>query len=158
MADCDDMLERLLLGRTLDAGDEAHVRACPRCAAERPAVAAVRARLAADPAPAPPPGLSARALQAAAPLLARNARRALWWPLARAVAVALLPLPLILLVDAWALRGLYGLLSAVLPETLSLYLVLNYAGLLALLTALTYGSIPLLAARQVRGRVAVRHG
>jgi hypothetical protein len=37
----------------------------------------------------------------------------------------------------------------VLPEPLSLYLVVNHAALLALLLALTYGSIPLLAARRV---------
>ena len=38
-----------------------------------------------------------------------------------------------------------------LPRPLSFYLVVNYAAVLALLGALTYGAIPLLAERQARG-------
>jgi hypothetical protein len=39
-----------------------------------------------------------------------------------------------------------------------LYLVVNYAAVLALLGALTYGAIPLLAERQARGRHEALHG
>jgi len=74
--------------------------------------------------------------------------------LARVVGAALLPLPAIMLVDAYALCSAYALLSAILPAALSFCLVLNYAVLLALLLALTYGVIPLLAARQLR----LQHG
>jgi hypothetical protein len=45
-----------------------------------------------------------------------------------------------------------------LPAGLSFYLVVNYAAVLALLGALTYGSIPLLAERQARGSNEALHG
>ena len=38
--------------------------------------------------------------------------------------------------------------SRFLPDVLSLYVVANWVGFLALLLALTYGAIPFLAARQ----------
>jgi hypothetical protein len=44
------------------------------------------------------------------------------------------------------------LLSAVLPGALSTFVVANYAILLALLLALTYGAVPILAERQARGQ------
>jgi hypothetical protein len=49
-------------------------------------------------------------------------------------------------------------LSAVLPGALSLYLVFNYAATLALLLALTYSAIPILAERQARLRREEVHG
>ena len=90
--------------------------------------------------------------EAAAPLLARNTRLALWRTVGRAVTVALLPLPLLLLIDSYVVRAIYGTLRAVLPDALSLYFVVNYTTLLAVLLTLAYGAIPLLAERQVRLR------
>ena len=72
--------------------------------------------------------------------------------------LALLPLPLIVMIDLWALQAIYDGLSRLLPATISFYLVANYAAVLALLGALTYGAIPLLAERQARGRHEALHG
>jgi hypothetical protein len=157
MTTCDDLPTLLFLGQPLDDETTAHLAACRRCAAAAADARTVAARMAAAAPPEPPPTLTARVLHAATPVLAHRARRAVWMPLARAIAVALLPFPAIVVLDAYLLRGLYGLLTTVLPETLSFYLVLNYAGLLALVAALTYGTIPLLAAHQARLRHEVAH-
>ena len=45
-----------------------------------------------------------------------------------------------------------------LPDALSLYFVVNYTTLLALLLTLAYGAIPLLAERQTRLRHEEIHG
>jgi len=153
VTDCQDVLTALLLGEA-DTTALVHVRTCARCRAEEAAMHALAAQLAADTGPTPPPSLAPRVLAAAAPLLARNARRAAWrttWPaVARALAAALLPLPAILVFDVALVRAIYALLGAVLPHGLSLYLVVNHAALLVLLLSLTYGAVPVLAARQAR--------
>ena len=136
----------LLSGRALDAGSASHLAACPRCSAEQAAVRALAAY--AVPAPPSPAGV----LATAAPLLALRARRAGWRALGRAVAAALVPLPLIVFLDFYLVRAAYGVLDAVLPRALSLYVVFNYAATLALLLALTYGMIPIVAERQMRLR------
>jgi len=152
MSECDDVLSQLLLGRALDADATAHVSACPRCATEERDVRRVAALLASDDVPAASPALSARVLRAAAPLLAHRARRAAWWTLGRALAAALVPLPLILFLDFHLVRTAYGVLNVLLPGAVSLYVAFNYAATLALLLALTYGMIPIVAERQMRLR------
>src|SRR5438128_52052 len=107
---------------------------------------------AAPPGPTPPPGLATRVLGAAEPLLARNARRAAGSILARALAAALLPLPVILLLDFYLVRAAFALLTTILPTALGAYLVFNYTATFALLLALTYGAIPIFFERQVRLR------
>jgi hypothetical protein len=154
---CTEARERAFLGRSLPA-DAAHVAACPECAVAIDALAEVSALLAADTVTPPAPALAARVLSAAAPLLATRRRHAARGRLAAALAAALLPLPLILVIDAWALGTIYALLTQLLPPTLSFYLVVNYAAVLALLGAVTYGAIPLLAERQARGLREVQHG
>jgi hypothetical protein len=62
------------------------------------------------------------------------------------------------MIDVWALGTIYAWLARLLPPALSLYLVVNYAAVLALLGALTYGAIPLLAERQARGLREAPHG
>ena len=158
MTACDDVLAALFLGDALDAEARAHLAACPRCRATEADVRRVAAALAADTPPAPPPGLAARTLRAATPLLERHARRDVWREIARAVAVALVPLPPILLLDAWGLRAARALLGTVLPDPLAVYVVLNHAVVLALLLAVTYGSIPILVDRQLRLRRQESHG
>jgi hypothetical protein len=157
MTDCAGVLAALFLGRPLDAPGRAHLAVCAHCQTEETALARVAGTLAADPAPPVPPGLGPRVLRAATPLLARNARRAARPALVRAVAVALLPLPLIVLLDAFVLRTAHALLSAVLPPALSTFVVFNYVALLALLFALTYGAVPILAAHQLRGLAEESH-
>jgi len=145
-AGCEDVLEAVLLGRTLGADAARHVAACPRCTADAPVLRAVATALAAPPEPSP--GAGARIAAAAAPVLARLRRRAL----ARAIVVALLPLPLIVLIDAWAVRALGGLLAGVLPDALATYLVYHWTAALALWLGLATAAVPLLAERQLRGR------
>ena len=158
MTDCDAALTALLFGRDADRETEAHVAACPRCAVEVARTRGVAAALAADRVPEPSPGLSTHMLRAAEPHLARNARRAAWTTLARALGAALVPLPALLFVDVLLLRWGYGLLAAVLPAPLGLYLVLSYAVTLTVLLALTYGAIPIVAERQLRLRLREAHG
>ena len=145
---CDDVTPLLFADAGSDPRVAAHLAGCAGCRDRAPALAAVARALAAAPEPAVPAGLDTAVLRAAAPLLARPARRAAGWRLARALGAALLPLPLIVFLDVGLLTAAYHLLSMVLPHGLSLYLVANHAALIALLLALTYGSIPLLAARQ----------
>ena len=148
MIGCEDVDELRLLGRPLAGDAAAHVGACARCRQHEPALEALGASLAASAVPRAPAGLAAQVLAAAAPLLAVNAARAARWRLARALAAGLLPLPAILVLNFWLVRTAYDLLTRFLPDALSLYVVANWVGLLALLLALTYGAIPFLVARQ----------
>jgi hypothetical protein len=152
MIDCDTALAGLLFEHAT-ADIDAHRAACARCACDAPAVQSVRAAFDAAPAPAPAEALTAHVLRVAAPLLATNAHRlpAVAWPrMIAAIAAALLPLPAILLAGWEALAAADRVLSAILPERLSLYLVATYAAVLALVLAITYGAVPLLAAHQLR--------
>jgi hypothetical protein len=153
MSGCDDVLETLFLARDLDPAARAHVAECARCRAEVAALGKVATTLRAAITPEPPPGLRRCTLSAAAPLLAERAaalahgyRRRL----AQAVVAALLPLPAVLVLDAWAVRALHGLLSALLPGPVSAYLAFNFAALVALAIAMTYAAVPVLADRQIR--------
>lgn len=149
MTTCDDVLEKLLLEEALDPDGSDHVRGCSRCGRDSEVVANLRRELAASPAPEPPPALYERVASAAQPLLARNRRRATWRLVARAVGAGVLPLPAILLVDAYVLGEIHRLLSLVLPQMLSLYVLAGQATLIALLLAISYGAIPILAERQL---------
>jgi hypothetical protein len=157
MTACDDVRAARVLGAPLDAAGAAHAAGCARCGAEAGAVAGLARALAADPHPEPLSGLSARVLTAAAPLLARHAARARRRGLLAAVAAALVPLPVVLALNAALVLGLHHVLSAVLPAALSTWVVVHYAALLALLLAATYGSIPILAERQARRRLEEGH-
>jgi hypothetical protein len=153
MSGCDDVRARRLLGRP-DPGDDAHAASCETCRRDGATLAAIGAAFSAHRIASPGPELGARVHAAAAPLLAARRRHAARWSLAAAIAAALVPLPLIVMVDWWALQAIYGGLTRLLPATLSFYLVVNYAAVLALLGALTYGAIPVLVERQARGRHA----
>ena len=155
---CDDIREARLLGGRDQERVEAHLAVCPACRDEAGTVTALRSVLATGRALAPPAALAARVRSAAAPLLARNARAATWRTVGRAVGAAMLPLPIVLLIDGYLVRAIYDTLSAVLPDALSLYFVLNYSVLLALLLTVAYGAIPLLAERQARLRREESYG
>jgi hypothetical protein len=107
--------------------------------------------------PPPPDDFVVRTLAAAAPLLAVNARRTSVWAWARPLAVALLPLPLILVVDAAIVSGLHTLLSFVLPDALSTYFAAQYALFMLLLLGLAYAAVPVLADRQARAALEDAH-
>jgi len=148
MMGCEDVDVLRAFGRPLGADAEAHVRACARCRELAPALGAVSTALGASAVASVPAGLTARVLTAASSPLAANATRAARARLARALAAGLAPLPAILVLDFWLVRAGYDLLTRFLPGALSLYVVANWVGFLALLLALTYGAIPFLAARQ----------
>jgi hypothetical protein len=151
MTTCDDVLAAVLLGDTLDDAGRQHAATCERCRRELDGVRKVSARLAAWVPEEPSPALGHAVLRAAAPILAQ-ARRARWRDVARAVAAALVPLPLVVVFDVLLVRRLHAALAVLLPAGLSAYLVFNYAAMLAVLVALTYAAVPLLAERQARGR------
>ncbi len=153
MNECDEVLEAAFLGQPLDAGRASHVSGCPRCRHALPAIERVSRLLAADSVPAPPPVLGHAVLAAAEPILA--ARRNAATPgyrrgLAYAIAAALLPLPLVLVLDAYVVQVVHAVLSALLPGALSAYLVFNFAALMLLGLALAYGAVPFLVDRQLR--------
>jgi hypothetical protein len=148
MIACDQVSALRAFGRPLPAEAEAHARDCSQCRELAAALGDVSAALAASPAPGVPAGLTARVLAAAEPLLAANAARATRRRLVRALVAGLVPLPAILVLNFWLVRTGYDLLTRFLPDVLSLYVVANWVGFLALLLALTYGAIPFLAARQ----------
>lgn len=100
--------------------------------------------------PAPPPDAVARTLAAAAPLLAVHARRASIRSVLGPVLAALVPLPVVVLIDVAVVQALYALLRAWLPAALCAFVAWNYALLLMLLLATTYAAVPLLVDRQLR--------
>lgn len=148
MIGCDDVSELRALGRPLGTDALAHAESCLRCQADERSLAAVAGMLAASAVPSADAALNVRVLAAAAPLLAANAARAARGQVVRALAAGLAPLPAILALDFWLVRAGYDLLTRFLPDALSLFVVANWVGFLALLLALTYGAIPFLAARQ----------
>jgi len=157
MSACEDVREALFLGRELAGASAAHLAACATCREEVGTLRRLAAALAVG-TPAPPsPGLETRLLARAAPALAANARRATWRAVARAVGTALVPLPVLLALNVWVMYVAYALLRVVLPDALSLYVVANHALLLAFLSALTYGAVPILAARQIRPALEESH-
>jgi len=153
---CEQTRVAIVLGDDREPAAVEHLATCGQCRSEVATWQRLGTALAAARPPAPPAGLAARVSGAAMPLLAANARRAraarraLWRTVGRAVAAALLPLPLLLLLDGYVVHTIYGTLRAVLPDALSLYFVVNYVTLLAVLLTFAYGAIPLLAERQAR--------
>jgi hypothetical protein len=93
--------------------------------------------------------LSARARAAAAPALA--ARAAFWPRLLRVLAIALMPLPLLVAADAAVIACLYGVADAWLPHGVAIYLAASYATAALVSLGLSYASIPLLVARRPPG-------
>jgi hypothetical protein len=101
--------------------------------------------------------LGPRVLAAAAPLLAAHARRTSAWAWLRPMAVALVPLPLVVVANVAIARVLYALLSTVLPDAVSTYLVVQHGLFVLLLLGASYAAIPLLAERQARAVMEEAH-
>ena len=68
--------------------------------------------------------------------------------MAWAFTLALLPLPAILFANFKLLVAVHGLLLTLLPPSVSLYLVACLGAGVALLLALSYAAVPVLAARR----------
>ena len=107
--------------------------------------------------PPAPPDLVAKTLAAAAPLLAAHARRTRARVWIRPLVVALLPLPAVIAIDVVIARTLYAVLSLVLPDIVTTYLVAQYVLLMMLLVGLTYAAVPVLADRQAHALLEDAH-
>jgi hypothetical protein len=150
--DCDQALAALVLDRGTAAGKAAaaHLAGCARCQVERTRAEEVAHALGRHQVPEPAAGSQARILTAAAPLLARRAAeaRVLRWRVVRAFTLALLPLPAILYANLKVLLAAHALLLRWLPASLSMYVVACLGAGVALLLALSYAAVPVLAARR----------
>jgi len=126
-----------------------HVAECDMCRAEPLPLEQCAAFLSSSAVRVDVTALSQDTLRRLQPELARRARAVLWHRVTLGVLAALLPLPAVLAYDAYLLRLLYGLASAVLPAAFATYLVVTYAAFLVLLFGSTYAAIPLLVARSI---------
>jgi hypothetical protein len=130
-----------------------HAAGCEQCRSERPPIAELEALLATE-VEIDAAALSRAALRALRPELSRLSAAVFRRKVAAGLVVALVPLPLILFLNAYLLRAVYALAALIVPSTLAAYLVFSYAALVLLLLAFAYGSIPLLVAKQLTARTA----
>jgi hypothetical protein len=140
-------------GMTAEAGGDlqarlaAHAAACPDCTAEPLPLAQIAARLGATAPRLDASALSQRAVAQLRPELQRMTRAAVWRRVGWGVLLSLLPLPGVVIYDAYVLNIVYAAISALLPAAFAAYLVMTYAAFLLLLFAATYAAIPLLLVR-----------
>ena len=125
----------------------AHAEECAECRPHAAAVGAALERSAVSVDAAP---LSALVLARAHVELLTRARATFWRRLVVVLAVALIPLPLVVAADLWALGWLYALASAWLPAVVATYLVISYGATVMVLLGSVYAAIPLLLARPLR--------
>lgn len=93
---------------------------------------------------------SRRVVERLQPELSRRARAVYRREVAAAVLVGVLPLPAVLLYNAYVLHLVYHLIALVLPGGVAAYLVATYAAFLVLLYGVTYAAVPLLMGRHDR--------
>lgn len=136
-------LTQQLSDTTLPPSLASHLGLCPTCRADARALAAVAQALESD-VRSVPAGLVARALAAAAPLVAR--RTAAWPTVARAVAAALAVVPVALAWDIGVVGTALHVLPVLLPAALAAALVVSYAAGSVLSVALALAAVPVLAA------------
>jgi hypothetical protein len=126
-----------------------HVGECDECRPSPPSVAALAARLDASAVQIDAARLSRLALARVRPALRVRAEAAFWRRFIRALAAALLPLPLLVAADWWLLGRLYDVVAAWLPSAVATYFVLSYAASLVVLIGSVYAAIPLLLAHHI---------
>jgi hypothetical protein len=131
-----------------------HADDCDQCAREPLPLRQLATALETSLAPVDATALSRRALIAAQPLLRAAAIRRFQRQVVAAVAVALLPLPAIVVYDTLLLAFLHQLASAFLPTAMAAYIVFLYASLLLFLFAASYAAIPIVMARNALPRLA----
>ncbi len=132
----------------------AHARQCDECRASSPPIERIVSALAADVVDIDPHALSQLAMARLSSELARRAAATFRRRVAEVVLVSLLPLPLVLVYNAYVLGAAYNLALTLLPAGLAAYMVLTYGALLLLLFAMTYAAIPLLLDRNWKARPA----
>ena len=128
-----------------------HVAECEGCRTDSPDLAALSSLLQSDTVDLDAKLLSLSTLERLRPELAHRAAMVFRRRVAVGLVAALIPLPIVLLFDAYVLRAVFGVVSLLIPTTLAAYLVISYAVFLLLMTALVYASIPVLVERQVGG-------
>lgn len=126
----------------------AHVADCSACRVAPPPVERIAVHLDAVAVPLDAVALSSRTFQRLQPEIGRLAAAAIWRRAAAGFMLAVLPLPLVLVCNAYLLHLVYVAASAVVPPPLAAYLIASYAAFLVLLFAATYAAIPLCLARR----------
>ena len=133
-----------------------HLAECSDCRSDHARIEALSARLAEGTVVLDASELSRRALTSLAVELESNAAEVLWRRVVTALVLAVAPLPLVLVWDAYLLSGLHSLLHDYVPGPVATYVTFSYTALLALLLAGTYAAIPLSFGRlRAHGLVAL---
>ena len=127
----------------------AHAAECGDCAGTQPPLAAIAAVLDADVRELDAAQLSASTMARLAPALQARADALFWRRFTRALVAGLVPLPLVIALNAWLLPQLYELAAGWVPAIVAAYLVFGYGVSLLVLIAGSYAAIPLLLARPV---------
>lgn len=131
-----------------------HLSECEECRASSATLTIVERLLVSTTPPAIDSAvLSRRVLATLSPELARRARLVDWPRLAAAVLGSLIPLPLVLVLNALFLVLVHTLLTAVGLPAVATYLVASYAAGLVFVLGATYAAIPVLAERSAGTRV-----
>ena len=130
----------------------AHVRECDECRADPPPLPPIMDLLGTGGADIDPSAMSANALARMGPELARRGAAAFRRPVLAGVLLALVPLPAVLVYDAYILRAVYAVVGSLLSTGLATYVVVSYGAFLLLLISATYAAIPLLLARNTTPR------
>src|SRR5262245_22120310 len=120
-----------------------HVADCAECQSHTAAIHQVDHLLACSIAVVDADRLTANASFLLRSALEANAADALWRRVIAALTLALAPLPLVLVYDAFLLRAMQSVLASLVPGTVATYVIFSYAALLALLLAGTYAAIPI---------------
>jgi hypothetical protein len=127
-----------------------HARECDDCHGAEQSIDELAARLDTSAVELDVSRLSRLALTCVAPELQARAQAVFWRRLARTLAAALVPLPLVLAADLWWLGRVYAVAAAWVPAGLAADFVLSYAVSLLALIGSAYAAIPLLLARPLR--------
>ncbi|HVM98180.1 MAG TPA: hypothetical protein VMT89_17425 [Candidatus Acidoferrales bacterium] len=135
-------------GRDDRSAFDAHVAECEECRADTPAVDRISTMLSRSIVRLDVAALSQQTVAHLQAEMARRARLVFLQRAGAAVVLSLLPLPLVLIYDAYLLDALYRITSMLLPAAVATYLVFTYVAFLGLLFGGTYAAIPLVLARR----------
>lgn len=131
-----------------------HVQDCDGCRREPLPIDRIDALLGESRPDVDVAALSARAFTVAQQVLHAIALRRFWRQVAAVLAVSLLPLPLILVYDAFLLQLVHSAVSSAFSGTMATYVVFTYASSLLFLFAASYAAIPVLMARAMLPRLS----
>ncbi|MBI3784504.1 MAG: hypothetical protein HY270_14005 [Deltaproteobacteria bacterium] len=133
---------------------EAHAGECAECRNDAAALDRIGRLLQSSVVRVDVAALSQHTMTLLRPELSRRARSLLVRRVLTATLLALLPLPLVLIYDAYLLDAFYQIARLLLPAAIATYLVATYVAFLGLLFGGTYAAIPLLVARRATAAAA----